>query len=125
MPTPTETQLEYEVTLARNDLEANINELKHAVQDRLDPSRLATEAVEMAKAKVHELADRKLLQAKIWYAKARERAIEVAGEKQLEAKDLYLRTKVKAEENPAATAAIVAGVVVAVAGGIYLYRRAA
>lgn len=123
MPTPTETQLEYEVTLARTDLEANLNQLKHLVQETLDPSRLAHEALDKAKAKAHEIADLKLLQAKLWYAKTRDRAIEIAGDKKLEAKDFYLRTRVKVEENPAQAAAIVGGAVAVLVGGIVLYRK--
>lgn len=49
---PSEQQLEYEITLARNDLEQNLAELQLAVREKLDVRKRAREAFERARAEV-------------------------------------------------------------------------
>jgi hypothetical protein len=55
---PSEQQLEYEITLARNDLEANLAELQLVVREKLDVRRRAREAFERAKVVVRDLVTR-------------------------------------------------------------------
>jgi hypothetical protein len=55
---PSEEQLEYEITLARNDLEANLAQLQMVVREKLDVRQRARELFERAKAKAFELATR-------------------------------------------------------------------
>jgi ElaB/YqjD/DUF883 family membrane-anchored ribosome-binding protein len=49
---PSEQQLEYEITLARHDLEQNLQELQAVVRERLDVRKRAREAFERARAEV-------------------------------------------------------------------------
>lgn len=55
---PSEQQLEYEITLARLDLEQNLAELQDVVRERLDVRKRAREAVEHARAKARSLVTR-------------------------------------------------------------------
>jgi hypothetical protein len=107
MTMPTEEKLEYEINLARNDLEANIADLKHAIADELDVGKQARKVADKVKAKAAEVIDRKKLQAKMFVA-----------EKTKEA-----RAHIVAK--PVQSAAIGLGVVAALVGGVMLYRRLA
>ena len=49
---PSEEQLEYEITLARHDLEQNLAELQMVVREKLDVRKRAREAYERARANV-------------------------------------------------------------------------
>lgn len=55
---PSEEQLEYEITLARNDLEQNLQELQVVVREKLDVRKRAREVYEQAKAKARSLVTR-------------------------------------------------------------------
>jgi len=55
---PSEEQLEYEITLARNDLEQNLQELQVVVRDKLDVRKRARELYEQARAKARSLVTR-------------------------------------------------------------------
>ncbi|HUQ02181.1 MAG TPA: hypothetical protein VM261_06765 [Kofleriaceae bacterium] len=55
---PSEQELEYEITLARNDLEANLAELQLVVREKLDVRRRAREAFERAKVVALAIATR-------------------------------------------------------------------
>lgn len=57
---PSEEQLEYEITLARNDLEQNLQELQMVVREQLDVRKRAREAYERARAKVRALVTRRV-----------------------------------------------------------------
>jgi hypothetical protein len=108
MPTeekPTEEKLEYEINLARNDLETNIADLKHAVMEELDVGKQVRKVADKVKAKAGELVDRKRIQAKMFVAEKKEQA----------------RAHIVAK--PAQSAAIGIGVIAAIVGGVLLYRR--
>ncbi len=55
---PSEQQLEYEITLARHDLEANLAELQLVVREKLDVRRRAREAFERAKVAARKFVTR-------------------------------------------------------------------
>ncbi|MBA3459120.1 MAG: hypothetical protein H0T46_04100 [Deltaproteobacteria bacterium] len=107
MSNPTEEKLEYEINLARNDLEANIAELKHAIVDELDVGKQARKVADKVKAAAAEVIDRKRLQAKMYVAE----------------KSKEVRAAVVAD--PMKAAAIGIGVLAAIVGGVMLYRRMA
>lgn len=108
MPTdPTEEKLEYEISLARNDLEANIADLKHAIAEEMDVGKQARKVADKVKAKASEIMDRKRLQAKMFVAEKSQQA----------------RAAVAAD--PMKAAAIGVGIVAALVGGVLLYRRLA
>jgi hypothetical protein len=102
---PTEEKLEYEINLARNDLESNIADLKHAVMEELDVGKQVGRLADKVKAKAAEVIDKKRIQAKLLVAEKSEQA----------------RAYVAA--NPAQAAAIGLGVIAALVGGVMLYRR--
>jgi hypothetical protein len=60
---PSEQQLEYEITLARHDLEANLAELQIVVREKLDVRRHAREALERVKVRARALLTRKVVVA--------------------------------------------------------------
>lgn len=60
---PSEQQLEYEITLARHDLEANLAELQLVVREKLDVRRMAREALERAKVRARALMTRRVVVA--------------------------------------------------------------
>ena len=102
---PTEEKLAYEITLARNDLEQNIADLKDAVADELDLGKQAHRVVEVVKEKAAKVADEQLFKARMWLeAKSRQTAA-------------YIR------ENPEKAAAIGVGSVAALVGIVWLARR--
>ena len=105
MTMPTEEKLEYEINLARNDLEANIADLKHAIVEELDVGKQARKVADKLKAKAAEVIDKKRIQAKMFVA---EKTREV---------------RAKVAEDPAKAAAIGIGVVAAIVGGVMLYRH--
>lgn len=51
---PSEQQLEYEITLARHDLEQNLQALQMVVREKLDVRKRAREAFARARARVRE-----------------------------------------------------------------------
>ena len=55
---PSEQQLEYEITLARHDLEANLAELQMVVREKLDVRKRAREALARAKLRAMGLVTR-------------------------------------------------------------------
>lgn len=107
MTMPTEEKLTYEINLARNDLEANIADLKHAVIEELDVGKQVRRVADKMKAKAGELIDRKRIQAKMFVAEKKEE----------------VRAHVVAK--PVQSAAIGIGVLAAIVGGVMLYRRLA
>jgi hypothetical protein len=102
---PNEEKLAYEITMARNDLEQNIAELKQAVTDELDLGKQAHRVVEVVKEKAAKIADEQSFKARLWF-----------GQKQREI-EAYVRA------NPAKAAAIGAGGIAGLVGLIWLARR--
>lgn len=102
---PTEEKLAYEITLARNDLEKNIADLKDAVADELDLGKQAQRVVDAVKDKAALVVDEQAFKARLWFAEKR---------KQVEA---YVRA------NPEKAAAIGVGSVAALLGLVWLARR--
>jgi len=58
---PSEDQLEAEITRARNDLEANLQELQLVVREKLDVRKHAREALDRTKAKLRAFVTRNVM----------------------------------------------------------------
>lgn len=102
---PTEEKLAYEITLARNDLEENLADLKDAVADELDVGKQAQRVLDKVKEKAASVADEQWFRLRMF-----------AGQKRRD-----LETYVRA--NPEKAALIAGGALVALVGSVLLYRR--
>ena len=102
---PSEEKLAYEITMARNDLEHNIAELKEAVTEELDLGKQAARVAGVVKEKAAKIYDEQAFKARVWVGTKRNEAI------------AFVR------ENPAKAAAIGVGSVAAIVGLIWLARR--
>lgn len=78
---PSEQQLEYEIALARNDLEQNLAELQLVVRDKLDVRRRARDAYERARRSMRSFVERNVVIATVaallggfWFGHRRRRA---------------------------------------------------
>ena len=98
---PTEDQLQYEIALARIDLEANLVELQTAIRNKIDAKRIARDA--------------------FWRLQQRaQRTYEV---RRLQASLFVQRMIARVRARPIETAAIAAGVIGLIAGGIVWQRH--
>lgn len=102
---PSEEKLAYEITMARNDLEQNIAELKQVVTDELDLGKQAKRVAGVVKEKVAKVYDEQAFKARVWWGTKRNDVI------------AYVRA------NPEKVAAIGVGSVAAIVGLVYLARR--
>jgi ElaB/YqjD/DUF883 family membrane-anchored ribosome-binding protein len=98
---PTEEQLQYEIALARIDLEANLIDLQNAIRDKVDVKRIARDALAGIQQRAHEIYEVRQLQARLFA----QRVI------------AYVRAR------PIQTAAIAAGVIGLITGGIVWQRH--
>ncbi|NVB82838.1 MAG: hypothetical protein HOV81_30955 [Kofleriaceae bacterium] len=99
--------IEREMFRAREDLEQNLAELKHAVVEKVDVKARARVALERGKEKAHDVFER-----------GKEGAQTLAAKGVNGASDLYGRGRETVRERPVLVGSIVAGVVVA---GVLLY----
>jgi hypothetical protein len=106
--------IEREMFRAREDLESNIAELKHVVQEKIDVKARAKVAVEKGKLMAADVLER---------GKQGARDLAVRGKEG--AQNLYLRgedkayfTYLKAKDRPVLTASIIGGIV---ATGVLIY----
>ena len=102
---PSEEKLAYEITMARNDLEQNIAELKQVVTDELDFGKQAKRVAGVVKEKAAKVYDEQAFKARVWFGTKRNEVM------------AFVR------ENPEKAAAIGAGSVAALIGIIWLARR--
>lgn len=98
---PTDEQLEYEIALARLDLENSIAELQEQLREKLDAGRIAHLAMVEVKKRARDVVAVKRLQASLF---ARRMIAEVRA-------------------RPVTAGAVAAGVVAAIAGGILWQQR--
>ena len=98
---PTEEQLQYEIALARLDLEANLVELQTAIRHKVDAKRIARDA----------------------YARIQQRAHNIYEVRQLQARLFVQRVIARVRARPVEAAAIAAGVIGLLAGGGILWHR--
>ncbi len=63
-------QIEQELDIARSDLESSLEQLKGAIEDKVDVKAHARRAIDRAKERATEIADRGMKQAAIVYCKA-------------------------------------------------------
>jgi hypothetical protein len=92
---------------AREDLEQNLSELKHAVVEKVDVKARARVAIEKGKERAHDVFER-----------GKEGAQTLAARGMNGANDLYGRGRETVRERPALVGSIVGGVIVA---GVLLY----
>lgn len=102
---PNEEKIAYEITMARNDLEANIAELKEAITEELDLGKQAHRVLGVVKEKAAKVADEQAFKAKVWFGEKRQTV------------ETFVR------ENPEKAAAIGVGSVVALVGIVWLAHR--
>jgi hypothetical protein len=98
---PTEEQLQYEIALARIDLEANLVELQSAIRNKVDAKRIARDAI----------------------TRLRHRASDIYQVRQLQARLFLQRVIARVRAHPVEAAAIAAGVLGVIAGGGILWHR--
>src|SRR4051794_41025142 len=98
---PNEQKLEYEITLAREDLESNIAELKAAVVDELDVAKQAHKVFDKVKAKASAVVDQKTFEAKLFL-----------NDKKADAQVAIGKARAKIAANPEMAIAIGAGALV-------------
>lgn len=99
--------IEREMFRAREDLEQNLAELKHAVTEKVDVKARARVAIEKGKERAQDAFER-----------GKDGAQRLAARGLNGATDLYGRGRETARERPVLVASIVAGVIVA---GVVLY----
>ena len=102
---PNEEKLAYEITMARNDLEQNIAELKQVVTDELDLGKQAKRVAGVVKEKASKIYDEQAFKARVWIGNKRNEAV------------AFVRA------NPQKAAAIGVGSVAAIVGLVWLARR--
>lgn len=102
---PSEEELAYEITMARNDLEQNIAELKQVVSDELDVGKQAQRVAGVVKEKAAKIYDEQAFKARLWFGQKRNEVM------------TFVR------ENPEKAAAIGVGSVAALVGLVWLARR--
>ncbi len=102
---PTEEKLAYEITLARNDLEQNIADLKDAVADELDVGKQVQRVADAVKEKAANVYEEQAFKAKLWLSNKRNEV------------EAFVRA------NPEKAVAIGVGSVAALFGVIWLLRR--
>jgi hypothetical protein len=117
--------IEREMYKAREDLEANLAELKHAVTEKVDVKARARVAVEKGKMMAADVLERSKDAAKEYAVRGKEVAIDYAnrgkeGARQLVQKgeDRAYFTYLKAKDRPVLTASVIGGVV---AAGVLIY----
>jgi hypothetical protein len=98
---PTEEQLQYEIALARLDLEANLVELQSAIRNKVDAKRIARDAVGRIQQRAHDIYEVKQLQARLFAQ----------------------RVIARVRANPVKAAAIAAGVIGLITGSGILWQR--
>lgn len=121
--------IEREMYKAREDLETNLAELKHAVTEKVDVKARAKVAVEKGKLMASDAFERGKVAAKQYAVRGKEAAIEYAERGKQGARDLAQRgedrayfTYLKAKDRPVLTASIIGGVV-AIGVLVYVGRR--
>jgi hypothetical protein len=97
---PTEEQLQYEIALARLDLETNLVQLQTAIRNKVDVKRIARDA----------------------FARLQQRARDIFEVRQLQARLFAQRVVARIRARPV-EAAIAAGVIGLIAGGIVWQRH--
>lgn len=103
--------IEREIREARDDLEQNLGELRHAVQEKID-----------VKARARVLAQKGKQQARELYARGKQQAHHVADVGKARARDLYGRGRQTAQDRPEIVIGAAAGVIV-LATLIYIGRK--
>lgn len=110
--------IEREMYKAREDLEQNLADLKHAVTEKVDVKARARVAIEKGKEKAQDVFERGR-EGAVHYAQAgAEGARQLAAKGKDRAVDLYGRGRETTRERPVLVGSIVAGVIVA---GVLLY----
>jgi ElaB/YqjD/DUF883 family membrane-anchored ribosome-binding protein len=112
MTMPNEEKLEYEITLARQDLESNIQDLKAAVTDELDIAKQAHKVIDKVKTKASQVVEQKQLEAKLFLR-----------DKLGEAEAVYAKARAKIVANPETAIAVGLGAAAVIVGGVLLYRK--
>ena len=98
---PTEDQLQYEIALARIDLEANLVELQTAIRNKIDAKRIARDAFWRLQQRAQRTYEVRRLQASLF------------------AQRMIARVRAR----PVEAAAIAAGLIGLIAGGIVWQRH--
>jgi hypothetical protein len=111
--------IEREMFRAREDLESNLAELKHVVQEKVDVKARAKVALEKGKLMAADAFER----GKQGVRDAAVRGKDGAQRLVHRGEDRAYFTYLKAKDRPVLTASIIAGVVVATALVIYAGRR--
>ncbi len=110
--------IEREMYRAREDLEANIAELRHVVQEKVDVRARARVAAEKGKMMAQDAFQRGKETARDYAIRGRDGAVHLARQ----GSDAAQATYVKAKDRPVLTSSILAGVVALGVLG-YLGRR--
>ncbi|HEX5064423.1 MAG TPA: DUF3618 domain-containing protein [Kofleriaceae bacterium] len=111
--------IEREMYRAREDLEANLSELKHVVQEKVDVKARARVAVEKGKLMAADAFDRSKQTAREYALRGKDGAVRLAKA----GNDKVYFTYLRAKDRPVLTSSIIVGVVATGVLTYYVGRR--